>query len=164
MHIRESVFKGVSFHLKCPGHYSTHPSKLMMIQNGTIRDKIKYIDICNGKIPVTVAYHNIPEVFDVDKERNAMVEQDIHNSSNVRFEGEHSRQSFDWEILKLFFLEHNIILNWTGPCNEKGFILDEKGLRREYGYIGECKGGWGDYDYDTESWTGVIGQVIVNHL
>ena len=65
-------------------------------------------------------------------------------------------------LLKLFFLEHNIILNWIGPCNEKGFILDEKGLRREYGYIGECKGGWGDYDYDTESWTGVIGQVTVN--
>ena len=131
-----------------------------MDSTGTIKNNIKYKDICTEKIEVTVAYYNTDKVFDVDKTRNVMVEQNIHSSQNVRFEGDHSRHPFNWEILKLFFIEHNIIQNWTGPCNEKGFILDENGLRRDYGYIGECKGSWGDYDYDTESWTGVIGQVI----
>ena len=113
----------------CPGYYSTRPSKLMMFHNGTVNNNIEYNDVCKEKIQVKVAYINIPEVFEVDTKKNSVVEQNIHNSSNVRFKGEHSSHSFDWEILNNNKIEVDwLIAGGLNISNIKNALLTTKAM------------------------------------
>ena len=66
-----------------------------------------------------------------------MVEYHVYHGN---FVGLYTYLSYDFEILSIFFLNHNIIANWIN-----------------------CNYSWGIYDYDLGKWTGVVGQVNNTH-
>ena len=93
-----------------------HPSKLVMFQNGSVSKNTQYKEICNEKIPITVAHsaHDWTK-FRLDKDTNSMVEirsEGVWGGDEAFFEGEYSAQTYDWEILKPFFLHHNVVPTW----------------------------------------------------
>ena len=87
----------------------------MMFINGTVSCHCKYEHVCNHTVPVNIGYNL--NTFKVHE--NAMVEHDVHDHSRInRFEGVQSSQVYDWEILKSFFYDNNIVTTWTGLLQE----------------------------------------------
>ena len=88
------------------------------------------MDICSEKSIVNIAYNNFPPFFELVNE--SMVEYE------ERWVGyKHSRLSYDYEILSIFFQHKNIIPNWIN-----------------------CYGSFGVYNETIEKWTGAIGKVF----
>ena len=102
-----------------------HPSKLVMFQNGSVSKNTQYKEICNEKIPITVAYSlHDTDKFRLDKETNLMVE--IHSEgAQALFEEEHSAQTLNWEILKPFFLHHNIVPTWIDAAGTRYKVVEK---------------------------------------
>ena len=121
--------QGVMFYLQCPGNYSMHPSKLVMFQNGSVSKNTQYKEICNGKIPITVAQSNHAWTkFRLDKDTNSMVEihgKGVLGGDEAFFEGEYSAQTYDWEILKPFFLHHNIVPTWIDAAGTRYKVVEK---------------------------------------
>ena len=91
------------------------------------------MDICSEKIIVNIAYNNFPPFFELVND--SMVEYE------ERWVGyKHSRLSYDYEILSIFFQHKNILPKWTN-----------------------CNGNFGTYNKTTEKWTGAVGKVIVKY-
>ena len=87
----------------------------MMFINGTVSCNCKYEHVCHHTIPAKIGYNL--NTFKVAE--NAMVEHDVHDHSRInRFEGVQSSQVYDWEILKSFFHNNDIITTWTGLLQE----------------------------------------------
>ena len=79
-----------------------------MYNNGSVNNNIEYKDICNiGNFNVNVVYRTDPGFFEIVN--NTMVEwYDFWNLLT-----DFSMIVYDFEILKPFFQNNNIIVNWT---------------------------------------------------
>ena len=79
-----------------------------MYNNGSVNNNIEYKDICNiGNFNVNVVYRTDPGFFEIVN--NTMVEwYDFYNLLT-----DFSMIVYDFEILKPFFQNNNIIVNWT---------------------------------------------------
>ena len=79
-----------------------------MYNNGSVNNNIEYKDICNiDNCNVNVVYRTDPGFFEIVN--NTMVEwYDFYNLLT-----DYSMILFDFEILKPFIQNNNIIVNWT---------------------------------------------------
>ena len=126
---------GIYFKLYCPGQYGSYPHKLMMYQNGTVGNNIRYQDVCTDINIVNIAYGYSDDVVN-----NSMVEYtwSHHISGHGDLVGVQSMIAYPYEIFYPFFETYNIIANWT-----------------------DCNYTFGVYDNETGKYTGVIGQVNI---
>ena len=84
-------------------------------------------------LSINVAYNYDPGWF-------AVVNNAMHKYSNYwGLKSEVSRIPYDFEILEIFFITNNIIVNWIN-----------------------CYFDWGLYDDEKERWTGAVGKVKMN--
>lgn len=103
--------------------------------NDQFSKNIEYQDICEKPITeVNIAYNNNPGVFQVIDESMVKYDPPLINKGVYK---EFVQVSYDWEILSIFFQNHNISTNWI-DCN--GIV----------GFIDEGK------------WTGAVGKVNEN--
>ena len=127
-----AIEAGTFFKVYCPGQYKTSTQKLTMYNNGSVSNNIRYQDICNPEyFVINVAYITTWGWFEVYN--NTMYEWYdywglTHDETNI---------PYDWEILKKFFHNNNIVINYW---------LDNNGT-------------WGTANYETGKWTGLTGQV-----
>ena len=78
-----------------------------MCNDGSLSNKIKYTDICIDNFVVSIVYYTKPGFFEIVN--NTMVEwYDFWNLLT-----DFSMIVYDFEILKPFFQNNNIIVNWT---------------------------------------------------
>ena len=123
---------GTLFHLYCPERNLPH--KIMIFNNGTMKDDLNYKDYCNVEHEVRIAYNNQEEVFKIVND--AMVQ---HHPFMRLFFTEYGQLSEEYEILGSFFLKYNIKPKWIN-----------------------CNYTWGSFDDKTGHWTGAVGQVYMN--
>ena len=109
------------------------PHKIMIFKNGTIKDDLKYEDLCREEHEARIAYNNNQYFFEIDSLSNTMV--DFPHYILIAYEYGHL--SYDFEILGSFFAKHNVKPTWVN-CN--------------YSY--------GVFDDELGHWTGAVGQVI----
>ena len=117
-----------------------------MYKNGSVSNNIRYQDICNSDIyVVNIAYVDLGyRVFEVVN--NTMIEYYEYDGlinvvSAIQSMNEKSYISYEYEILKTFFQNNNIlIINWQ-----------------------DCNGTQGLFNHDTGKWTGITGQVNNNN-
>ena len=134
---QKGVEQGTSFKVYCPGQYKTFPHKLMMYNNGSVSNNVKYQNLCEERFVISVAYNSEPNGFEI--ENNSMVDlSKKYGYSIVDWIGTVSYIPDDDEILSKFFLNHNILVNWI-----------------------DCNYTWGWFDYETGKWTGAVGQVNI---
>ena len=78
-----------------------------MYNNGSVNSNIKYLEICNiDNFVVNIAYANYWGFFEIVK--NTMVEwYDFWNLLT-----DYSMIVYDFEILKPFFQNNNLTINW----------------------------------------------------
>ena len=102
--------------------------------------------VCSEEMSVRISKTNIPSDFEVNEKYNitglhesnySMVEEEYY----TEWIGLYSSISHDWEMLKSFFLIHNIVPTWI-PTYHLGF--------------------WGQYDRETGDWDGAVGLVSFN--
>ena len=88
-----------------------------MYNNGSVNNNIEYKDICNiGNFNVNVVYRTDPGFFEIVN--NTMVEwYDFYNLLT-----DFSMIVYDFEILKPFFQNNNIIANWRNASTYDGFL------------------------------------------
>ena len=105
------------FKVYCPGQYKTFPHKLKMYNNGSVNNNIEYKDICNiDNFNVNVVYEPYPGFLEIVND--SMVEYyDFWNLIT-----DFSMIVYDFEILKPFFKNNNIIVNWTASSNYSVFV------------------------------------------
>ena len=60
---------GLAYEVYCPGQYKSYPHKLIMYQDGSVGDNIRYQDICIDKYAVSIAHFYSNRVVN-----NSMVE------------------------------------------------------------------------------------------
>ena len=75
---------------------------------------VTFQDVCSEMIPVTVSYTTI-QWGSADPNWGSdefLYEEYGKNDDEYKSEGEHSKQVYDWEILELFFLHHNLDPNF----------------------------------------------------
>ena len=134
---QKRVESETSFKVYCPGEYKRTPLKLMMYSNGSVSNNVRYQNLCVERFAISVAYNHEPPVFEV--ENNTMLElaKKYGHLHGDRVGGE-SYIPDDDEILSMFFLKHNIIINWIN-----------------------CNYTWGWFDYETGRWTGAVGEVNI---
>ena len=126
------------FKVFCPGQYNHLPHKLMMYQDGTVIENIKYRNVCSEFFRVHVAYNHNNFYFEI--ENKSMVDTMAkYNFLHGDLVGNLVSQiAGDSEILSIFFDNYNIIVEWIN-CNQT----------------------WGLYDVETAKWTGAVGQVSI---
>jgi len=101
----------------CPGQYKTHPHKLKMYNNGSVSNNIRYKDICDiDNFIVNVVYISDPGFLEIVN--NTMVEW----YDFWRLLTDFSMIVYDFEILKPFFQNNNIIANWRNASTYDGFL------------------------------------------
>ena len=112
--------------------------KLMMYNNGSVSKNVRYQDLCVERFVVSVAYNHFLNVFEV--ENNSMVDlrEKYGYLHGYYLVGVLSYIAEDDEILSMFFLNNNIIINWI-----------------------DCNYTWGWFDYETGKWTGAVGKVTI---
>ena len=90
-----------------------------MYNNGTVSNNIKYMDICKSDtFIVTSTYYPLPGTFEIVN--NTMVEwYDFWYLLNDR-----SMIVYNFEILKPFIQNNNIIVNWTN-ASTFGMFLEQ---------------------------------------
>ena len=94
------------FKVYCPGQYKAFPHKLKMYNNGSVSNNIEYKDICIDNFVVSIVYRTKPGFFEIVN--NTMVEwYDFWYLLT-----DYSMIVYDFEILKPFFQNNNIIVNW----------------------------------------------------
>ena len=109
----------------------------MMYNNGSVSKNVRFQDLCVEKFAISVAYNHRPWVFEV--ENNFMVNlREKYGYTTGEYVGSYSSIVEDDEILSMFFLNHNIIINWI-----------------------DCNYTWGWFDYQTGKWTGAVGKVTI---
>ena len=89
-----------------------------MYSDGSLSNKIKYTDICIDNFVVSIVYYTKPGFFEIVN--NTMVEwYDFWNLLT-----DYSMIVYDFEILKPFFQNNNIIVNWKAASsyNLWGFL------------------------------------------
>ena len=123
------------FQVYCPGEYNHLPHKLIMSDNESVSNNIRYQDLCTDKVVINIAYNEEPSVLEIVN--NSMLELskkygDLHGD----WVGKYSSILYDDEILSKFFLHYNIIVQWIN-----------------------CNYTWGWFDYDSGKWTGAVGKV-----
>ena len=133
IHLFKNKFEseGTQFKVYCPGQYKSFPRKLMMYDNGSVKSKVSYQDICADKFIANIAH-----VWSNDVVNNSMVEHRVSSLSNRRGMGK-SAIPYDFEIIGSFLINYNIIVNKWIDCNNTAGI----------------------FDYETGKWTGAVGQV-----
>ena len=88
-----------------------------MYNNGSVSNNIRYKDICNiNTFIVNVVYRIYPGFFEIVN--NTMVEWYDFWGLLTDF----SMIVYDFEILKPFFQNNNIIVNWTASSNYSEFV------------------------------------------
>ena len=108
-----------------------------MHNNGTVSKNVRYQDLCVERFAVNVAYNNDPWAFEI--ENNSMVNRrEKYGHLHGNLVGTYSYITEDDEILSMFFLNYNIIINWIN-----------------------CNYTWGWFDYEKGKWTGAVGQVTI---
>ena len=107
---------GTFFKVYCPGQYKSFPHKLMMYDNGSVKSKVSYQDICADKFIA-----NIANVWSNDVVNNSMVKHPLYI-----IEGEYSSIPNDFEIIGSFLSNYNIIVNKWIDCNNTGGIIDSE--------------------------------------
>ena len=108
-----------------------------MHNNGSVSKNVRYQDLCVERFAISVAYNNIPWAFEV--KNNLMIDlREKYGHTHGEWVGVYSYIVEDDEILSLFFLHNNIIINWI-DCNYTS--------------------GW--FDYETGKWTGAVGKVTI---
>ena len=128
------------FKVYCPEQYNHFPMKLKMHNNGSVSKNVRYQDLCVERFAINVAFNYEPKVFEV--ENNYLV--DLHEKygwTHGGWVGVYSYIAEDDEILSMFFLNHNIIVNWN-----------------------YCNSTWGWFDYETGKWTGAVGKVNIHSV
>ena len=105
------------FKVYCPGQYKTFTHKLKMYNNGSVNNNIEYKDICNiDNFNVNVVYEPYPGFLEIVND--SIVEYyDFWNLIT-----DFSMIVYDFEILKPFFKNNNIIVNWTASSNYSVFV------------------------------------------
>ena len=87
-----------------------------MCNDGSLSNKIKYTDICIDNFVVSIVYYTKPGFFEIVN--NTMVEwYDFWNLLT-----DYSMIVYDFEILKPFFQNNNIIVNWRNDSTYDGFV------------------------------------------
>ena len=115
--------------------------KLIIHNNGSVSKNVRYQDLCVvytvERFSVNVAYNYDSEIFEV--ENNLMIDlRKKYGYTNGDMVGVYSNTADNDEILSMFFLNHNIIINWI-----------------------DCNYTWGWFDYETGKWTGAVGKVTI---
>ena len=82
-----------------------------MFNNGTVSKNSSYEDICTKQFVNARLAYPIYRAMKVDNETKTMIEQDIYAVHGV-----FSSVPWDWEILKPFLMNHNILVTWI-PCH-----------------------------------------------
>ena len=115
-YLRYKRQQGIGFKLQCPGNDNT-AFKLILYNNGTVSKNSSYEGICNKRfVNAKFAYPTYAwSQFQVDNETNTMREQDV-----IPIHGVWSQMAWDWEILKSFLENHNILVTWV-PCQAEGW-------------------------------------------
>ena len=108
--------------------------KLMIHNNGSVSNNVRYQDLCIERFAVNVAYNHDYTWFEV--ENNSLV--DLREKYGYLHGDKVGHYSYDTEILSKFIYNHNIIINWI-----------------------DCNFTWGWFDYETGKWTGAVGQVTI---
>ena len=108
---------------------------MMIFLNGTTKDNLQYKDLCKEENHVRIAYNSEKLIFEIDDITNTMVEYDF---PPLVFKDEYSQFSYEFEILKSFFLKYNIKPTWIN-----------------------CNYTWGWFDDEARHWTGAVGQVEI---
>ena len=121
---------GTVFQVYCPDEYIHLPHKLIMSDNGTVSNNVRYQDLCTDKVVVNIAYNDEPGFF--GNVNNTMKEWDDYYCVIESCSG----MPYDFEILKTFLQTYNIEVNWI-----------------------DCNFTWGVFDYDSGKWTGAVGKV-----
>ena len=125
------------FKVYCPEQYNHFPMKLMMHNNGSVSNNVRYQDLCVERFAVNVAYNHDSELFEV--ENNTMVDmREKYGYTHGQLVGVTSFIAKDDEILSKFFSQYNLIINWIN-----------------------CNYTWGLFDYETGKWTGAVGKVTI---
>ena len=86
-----------------------------MFNNGTVSKNSSYDDICNKQFVNARVALLTWGGLKVNIETNTMIEQDIYPA-----QGDWSQIPWDWEILKSFLINHNILVTWI-QCDSGGF-------------------------------------------
>ena len=100
----------------------------MMYDNGSVKSKVSYQDICADKFIA-----NIANVWSNDVVNNSMVETPLYI-----IEGEYSSIPNDFEIIGSFLSNYNIIVNKWIDCNDTAGIFDN-GIGKWTGAVGQVK-------------------------
>ena len=125
------------FKVYCPEKYNHFPMKLKMQNNGSVSKNVRYQDLCVERFAINVAYNYDPGWFEV--ENNSLVDlREKYRYTHGEWVGAYDSLSDDDEILSMFFLNNNIIINWI-----------------------DCNFTWGWFDYETGKWTGAVGKVAI---
>ena len=132
----------VIFKVFCPGRftdtigqYNHFPHKLMIYNNGSVSNEVRYQDLCVEGFAVSVAYNEDWGWFEV--ENGTMVEYyDYYKIIHPDF-----YLPYDYEILSIFFKHYNIKTNWIN-----------------------CNYTWGSFDNETGKWTGLVGRVDIYYV
>ena len=127
-----------TFKVYCPGQYKRFPYKLMMYNDGSVTDNVRYQDLCVERFAVSVAHNNEPTVFEVVNGTLVdMREKMGHLHGNLV--GAYDYISEDDEVLSMFLIKnYNIIINWIDANYTWGWLDDETGM-----------------------WTGAVGKVNI---
>ena len=105
------------FKVYCPGQYKAFPHKLKMYNNGSVSNNIIYKDLCDiDTFFVNVIYEYYPGLFEIVN--NTMVEWYDFWGLLTDF----SMIVYDFEILKPFFQNNNIIVTWTANSTFGGIV------------------------------------------
>ena len=108
----------------------------MMYNNGSVSKNVRYQNLCVERFAVNVAYNHERKYFEV--ENNSMVDL------REKYGYSHGDRTFynyipdDDEILSMFFINNNIIINCI-----------------------DCNFTWGWFDDETGKWTGAVGKVNI---
>ena len=87
-----------------------------MCNDGSLSNKIKYTDICIDNFVVSIVYRTKPGFFEIVN--NTMVEWYDFWNLLIDF----SMIVYDFEILKPFFQNNNIIVNWTNASTFRMYL------------------------------------------
>ena len=113
------------------------------INHFTDNSDFQHNGVCREEMTVRISKSNIPSLFEVDPDYNITGLNESNYSLREReyfteWIGLYSLISHHWEMLKSFFLIHNIVPTWI-PTYHLGF--------------------WGQYDEETGDWDGAVGLV-----
>ena len=130
-----------TFKVYCPGQYKRFPYKLMMYNDGSVTNNVRYKNLCVERFAVSVAHNNEPTVFEVVNGTLVdMREKMGHLHGNLV--GAYDYISEDDEVLSMFLIKnYNIIINWIDANYTWGWLDDETGM-----------------------WTGAVGKVNIDLL